>query len=232
MSARAIVTGGGRGLGQALTQALLARGHRVATTVRDPSRAEIDPRAIVVAMDVEDESSVRGAVSSAVEELGGLDLLINCAGTNAKSYPGAEGTIRLADLTAEPFLGIVRVNTVGPLLVARAALPALRESPAPRIVNISSWLGSIAGTTNGWNYAYAASKAALNMVSRILANELRDDGIAVLAVNPGWVRTDMGGPRADLTPEDSATGIVAVAEALTVEGSGRFLDWDGTEHPW
>lgn len=229
---RTMITGGGRGLGRALVEECLRRGHRVATTVRDPSRADLGPDVTVVPMDVEDAESIRSAVELAVTALGGLDLLVNCAGANAKSYPDAEGTISIAGLTADPFLGIVRVNTVGPLLVAQAALPALRAAEAGRIVNVSSWLGSIGGNTAAWNYAYAASKAGLNMVTRILANELREDGIAVVAVNPGWVRTDMGGPRADLTPEASAAGIVTVAEGLTLEGTGRFVDWNGAEHPW
>lgn len=229
---RTLITGGGRGLGRALVEECLDRGHAVATTVRDPAAVDLDPRVTVVALDVADEASVGPAVDAAVTALGGLDLLVNSAGVNAKSLPGAEGTITLDGLTAEPFLGIVRINTVGPLLVTRAARVALRESGRGRVVNISSWIGSIAGTEHGWNYGYAASKAALNMVTRILANELRDDGIAAIAVNPGWMRTDMGGASAELTPRASAAGIVALAEGLTVEAGGRFVDWDGAERAW
>lgn len=232
MTTRTLITGGGRGLGRALVEECLARGHRVATTVRDPARADLDPAVTVIAMDVADEASVTAAVPEAVAALGGLDLLVNSAGVNARSHPDAMGTVSLDGLTAEPFLGIVRVNTVGPLLVSRAARPALRASGTGRIVNISSWIGSIAGTDRGWNHAYAASKAALNMVTRILANELRDEGIAALAVNPGWMRTEMGGGTADLSPAESAAGIIALAEALTPETGGRFVDWDGTERAW
>ena len=237
---RTLITGGGRGLGLALVRGALADGRHVGTTVRDPGAAEdltalaaAHPgRLAVAALDVADADAIAAVVPALAAQMGGLDLVVNSAGVNAMSLPGARGTLALATLEAEPMLAMMRVNTVAPLLVAKAALPALRASQRPRIVNVSSWLGSIAGTTGSGNYAYAASKAALGMASRLMANELRDDGVVVVAMNPGWVRTGMGGPRAELSAEDSAAGILRVAAGLTPADTGRFLQWDGSEHPW
>ena len=124
---------------------------------------------------------------------------------------------------------------VAPLLVVRGALPWLRRSVNPRVVNITSWLGSIGdyATDSAPNYGYRTTKAALNMASRAMAADFADEGITSGVVNPGWVQTDMGGgAKADLTPERSAAGIVAVADALAPGDSGRFIDWDGSDRPY
>ena len=138
-------------------------------------------------------------------------------------------------MAADPMLGLFRVNVVAPLLVVRGALPWLRASSNPRVVNITSWLGSIGGyaANSSPNYGYRTTKAALNMASRAMAAELADDGITSVVVNPGWVQTDMGGgAKADLTPEQSASGIIAVASGLTSADTGRFLDWNGEERAY
>lgn len=237
---RILITGAGRGLGLEMARACIARGHSVGATVRDRATAhdlgELAAhhrgRVVLCDLDIAQSDRIDSAVAGVAAELGGLDIVINNAGVNAMSLPGARGTLSLQTLTAEPMLEMFRINSVAPILVARAALPWLRQAENPRIVNISSWIGAITTTTYSGNYAYAASKAALNMASRVMANELRDDGVTVVALNPGWVRTSMGGTRAELAPEDAAAGIVSVAEGLVPAQSGRFLQWDGTEHAW
>ena len=101
------------------------------------------------------------------------------------------------------------------------------------VLNVSSQLGSMqVAATKGRDTSYCVSKAALNMWSVKAAVALRDDRISMVMLHPGWVATDMGGPSAQLTPTESATSIVAVVDGLTFEDSGRFINWDGSEHPW
>lgn len=103
------------------------------------------------------------------------------------------------------------------------------------MVNITSWLASIGGyaTDSAVTYGYRTAKAALDMATRALAAELEPEGSATVAVNPGWMRTAMrGGEHADLAPEDSVAGIIAIADGLDLQGTGRFLDWDGAEHAY
>jgi NAD(P)-dependent dehydrogenase (short-subunit alcohol dehydrogenase family) len=236
---RVLITGAGRGLGTALARAFLDAGHQVAATARDPAGsadltglAGAHPgRVVTGALDVTDAAAVARVVPALGARLGGLDVVVNSAGANFRGVPDGPSTLRIDEIAPEPLLALMRVNAAAPLVVVRAALPLLRASGRGRVVNISSWLGSITGAGSG-NYGYAMSKAALNMATRLLAGELEPGGIAVVAVNPGWVQTDMGGPRATLTAEESARGIARLTEGLTMAQSGRFLQWDGSGHPW
>lgn len=238
MADRVLVTGAGRGLGLTLARILCERGDHVAGTVRDPARAgdlAALPGARVEVLDLADSDAIPGRVDDICRALGGVDLVINNAGINFAGVDDGLSTLSVHDMAADPMLGLFRVNVVAPLLVVRGAIPWLRKSGNPRVVNITSWLGSIGGyaTDSAPNYGYRTTKAALNMASRAMAAELADDGITSVVVNPGWVQTDMGGgAKADLTPEQSATGILAVADALTPADSGRFLDWNGAERPY
>ena len=112
-------------------------------------------------------------------------------------------------------------------------LPLLRAGRDAMVINVSSQLGSMAlAQTMGADTVYNVSKAALNMLSLKTATAVRDDGIGVVMIHPGWVRTDMGGPSAALTVDESANAIVDTIESLSIEDSGRFIRWDGTDHPW
>jgi NAD(P)-dependent dehydrogenase (short-subunit alcohol dehydrogenase family) len=117
-------------------------------------------------------------------------------------------------------------------VVAQSFLALLRAGTNPRIVNISSGSGSLTRRTEGGEYSYAASKAALNMVTRVLAGNMRGEGITAVMISPGWVKTDMGGPNARLEPAESARGLLSVIDGLTPADSGRFLSYDGSELPW
>jgi NAD(P)-dependent dehydrogenase (short-subunit alcohol dehydrogenase family) len=135
--------------------------------------------------------------------------------------------------TRQQFLGQIEVNAVGPWLLSRALLPNLRQSSAPRIVNMSSQVGSMEVAPGmGRDVGYAASKAALNMITIKLATRLRDEGIVILALHPGHLRTSMGGASAPLEPGDAANQIVDLIESLTIADTGTFRRWDGTVHPW
>ena len=114
----------------------------------------------------------------------------------------------------------------------RPVADLLRAGQQPRLVNISSDMGSLGDGPQGGGYAYRASKAALNMLTVTLARDLGRDGIVTVALHPGWVRTDMGGPGAALPITESAAAILAVIDGLTPDDNGGYLNWDGTARGW
>jgi NAD(P)-dependent dehydrogenase (short-subunit alcohol dehydrogenase family) len=126
---------------------------------------------------------------------------------------------------------VVNVNAVGTLRVVCALLPRLREGKGRKIVNLTSQLGSIAEATGG-RYAYRLSKAALNMATKLLAEDLRADGVLTVALHPGWVQTRMGGSAAPVPPEQSVAGMLRIVDGLSAEQSGRTFDFQGRPIPW
>lgn len=230
---RILITGANRGIGLGLAQAYLARGDRVIAACRHPDRADGlnalpgNERLDLVALDVTDEAAVADLPNRLPSDLDALDLLINNAGL------GGAGS--LDALTGEEMVEIYRVNVPGPVLVTRALRPLLARGNNPRVVNISSRMGSCTLRTAASpmrNYGYAASKAALNMVSRQLALDLHDDGIAVVAQSPGWVRTDMGGPDAHLSVEESIGALLPLFDGFGMADSGRFVGEEGDDVPF
>jgi NAD(P)-dependent dehydrogenase (short-subunit alcohol dehydrogenase family) len=220
-----LITGANRGLGLEFARQYSAAGWNVIGTARRPEAAA-DLTALgvrVVQLDVTDQQSVDGLALGLDRQP--IDLLIN----NAGIFPMSE-TVPEID-----FADIVRtleVNTVGPMRVTQALLPHLRRGQAKIIVNITSNLGSIADNTSGRFYGYRESKAALNMFTRSLAAELRDEGFTCIVMNPGWVQTDMGGPNAPLEAPASIAGIRAVIDRLTPTDSGTFWTHEGKKLPW
>jgi NAD(P)-dependent dehydrogenase (short-subunit alcohol dehydrogenase family) len=223
-----LITGANRGIGLALAETFIARGDRVIATMRDPFRLpdllKTAPRALcaVIGMEVTDQRSVDRAAASVKEP---IDVLINNAGV----YGSRTDSSLEVDLGT--FAEVLAVNTLAPIRVARAFLPQLRQSKAPRILTISSQMGALSGSASG-SIAYRTSKAAVNKAMQVVASDLSADGIAVAVAHPGWVQTDMGGGGADLTAEQSARGLIALIDRLTLKETGQFFRWDGTTHPW
>lgn len=131
----------------------------------------------------------------------------------------------------EAALDVFSINTLGPLRLVRALLPQLAGAANPRIVLVSSELGASADVRPS-SAVYAASKIALNKFAQCLAEELKPKGIVVIALSPGWVRTDMGGPNATLSVQESGSGILATIDALTIAESGSFIDYQGERLAW
>ncbi len=181
----------------------------------------------ILTLDVTDEVAIDASVQAIRSHVDGLDLLIN----NAGAYPRGETP---TTLNATTMLQAFQLNCVAPMIVAQRCLDLLRAGNHPKIVNISSKMGSLwwKEKEGGGDYSYCSSKAALNMLTRTLAFDLRSDGIIVVALNPGWVQTDMGGNSADLTPTESVRGMLDVIERLTEADTSRFFTWEGQEHPW
>jgi NAD(P)-dependent dehydrogenase (short-subunit alcohol dehydrogenase family) len=127
---------------------------------------------------------------------------------------------------------VLRVNAVGPLLVAQQCLALLRAGHHAKIISLSSGYGSVSSNSGGFPYYYSASKAALNMFMRSLAADAKRWGITTVLLDPGWVRTDMGGPGAPITPEEAVRRMIRLIDSLTLRQNGRFLNWQGHEQDW
>jgi len=231
---RILVTGANRGLGLELSRIWIERGHEVwgsARTDAPDALLALNP-AGTINLDLGDEASIMAGIASLADQIEGLDLLVNCAGLDARAFgvPDPRGPF---DVAAEHVNEVMRINATGPMLVTREALPLLRRGTAPLVLNVSSQLGSMqVAATKGRATSYCMSKAAWNRWSVKAAAELQPEGIAVVMLHPGWVSTDMGGPSAQLTPVESATAIVDTVDRLGLDDTGRFITWDGTDHPW
>lgn len=230
---RVLITGASRGFGAALAASFAARGARVFAGARGPRPVleaiiEQHPGSVTaVALDVADDASVRRAVSSVQAAVPALDVLINNAAIRSRTVSHPIESIDFADVQRT-----LDVNAVGPLRVVQAFLPLLRAGAAPLLVNVSSEAGSIGPSGRDREFDYCMSKAALNMATRLLYNYLAGS-VRVLSLHPGWLRTDMGGPRAALDPRAVAEtvaerllGAQPVAEGLL------FIDHQGNPLPW
>ena len=230
-SLHCLVTGANRGIGLEFTRQLLQRGDRVTATCRHPGRAsalnalagEHPGRLHVLPLDITDAKSHAELVRELPLVGGDVDLLINNAGV---LHSGE----RFGHLTAGNFEDSFRTNALGPLLLTQALAPHL--APGAKVVNLSSVLGSV-GSVDGFHTpSYAVSKAALNMVTALLAQALAERGATVLAFHPGWVMTDMGGDGAQLPATEAVAAMLRVADAATPADSGRFLNRRGEPMPW
>lgn len=225
-----VVTGANRGLGLEFCKQLCADGHNVVGSSRGRSQKLDGTGVHVEKLDIADAGSIARFATAVGQRFERVDLLINNAGINSKTAPKGQKNVRLGDLEPQGLLRMVQINAVGPVLLAQALMPLFGDGS--RVVSVSSWLGSIGAKTSGGNYGYCASKATLNMLMRTFAHDVASKGITSVVINPGWVQTDMGGPRAPLTPTESVAGMLRVIRALTAEQNGAFLQWDGSESAW
>jgi NAD(P)-dependent dehydrogenase (short-subunit alcohol dehydrogenase family) len=223
-----LITGANRGLGLGLARVYLEDGWQVVAAVRRSSaelaalqNGSLDIRQLDLCND--------GELAALAGSLGDrpIDVLINNAGRQAQ--PGQQG---LGDFDRGAWRDVFDINLFTPMRLAELFLEHLERSGRGRIVTISSDLGSMALNTWGGLYAYRASKAAVNSITRSLAIDLAGRGIIAVALHPGWVLTDMGGPEAQIAVETSVRGIRNVIDGLSAEDSGKFLSWDGCELPW
>lgn len=222
-----IVTGASRGIGLEMCRVMAMRGDGVIATARTttPALAEL---ALVHGVEVmELEVTDAASIAAMARRLEGraIDVLINNAGVSSVAKT-------LGELTMEELQRVFSINASAPMLVAAALLPNLRLGARKVVMNISSQLASIANNKGGSTLPYRASKAALNQLTVCMANELRADEFCCVCVHPGWVKTDMGGPNAPLTPPESAGYLVRLLDGLTPAKSGAFLNYDGATMPW
>jgi NAD(P)-dependent dehydrogenase (short-subunit alcohol dehydrogenase family) len=226
----ALITGANRGIGFALVKAYASRRDKVFAAVRHTSdRAELDAFAAahpnwvdVVEMDVANPAEI-GRVRRKLEAEP-IDVLINNAGVSGPDHQSA------TNMDYDGLAETLAVNAIAPLRIANAFLPNVKAAKG-KIVTLSSQMGSVQSAASD-SLAYRVSKAAVNKLMRGLAAELKSQGIPVLIVHPGWVKTEMGGDGAQLSPEESATQILKLIDKLDIASTGKFLAWNGRELAW
>jgi NAD(P)-dependent dehydrogenase (short-subunit alcohol dehydrogenase family) len=229
MAGIAVVTGATKGIGLETVRQLAEGKWHVFLTGRSPSSVTqaasvLGPSVVPVALDVTDQRSIAAAVKTVSQHADHLDVLINNAGILD------EDDNSIFNLSAERLRRMFETNTVGALLVTQAFLPLLRKSPSARIINVSSGAGQLTDMAT-WAPAYSISKTALNGVTGQFAAALKSENIAVNAVCPGWVRTDMGGSEAPRSVEEGADGIVWLATEAPQSLTGQFIK-DRRPIPW
>ena len=228
-----LITGANRGIGLEFCRQYAAEGWRVLACSRDPDKADalaklaaLYPGLIALhTLDVADHARIERLA----QELGGesIDLLIN----NAGIYPDSD-TRGFGHTDYAEWLQAFRVNTMAPLKMAETFAPHLARGKQKVIVAITSKMGSIADNAGGGSYLYRSSKAALNMVVKSLAIDLKPGGITAVVFHPGWVQTDMGGPNAMIPAAQSVSGMRQMIGRLTAADSGKFFGYDGQEILW
>ncbi|OLP59647.1 short-chain dehydrogenase [Xaviernesmea oryzae] len=233
----ALVTGGNKGIGLEIARKLAQAGVHVVIGARDDERARVAVEELrqqglrvgSVRIDLDDLSTIAPAANTISSRYGRLDILVN----NAGIFDFADAAPSTASVDAVRH--VIEINFIGALAVTQAVLPLLREAPAARVVNVSSSLGSLAlnGDPKSTYYAqrfigYNASKAALNMLTIQLNEELKGTGIVVNSVSPGFVKTDLTG-YGNMTPEEGAR--LPVRHALEGAASGGFFEPSGIT-PW
>jgi NAD(P)-dependent dehydrogenase (short-subunit alcohol dehydrogenase family) len=239
----AVVTGGAKGLGMEWCRQLAQRGCHVYLTAQtmEKAKAAVDNPTnkglslIPFALNMGVEADMINLAEAIKANHGKVDILVNNAGINAKGNPDRSVFMQnfsIRYLDAQQVLMYLKINAVMPLILVRHLLPLIKKAVHPRIANISSWLGSMTTKNIPGHYSYSGSKALLNMFTKGLAMELEPEGVIVASFNPGWVKTDMGGPGADLPPEESVRGMLDAMLGLSIKDSGKFYNHDGSEHPW
>ena len=224
-----LITGANRGLGLGFTKKLSARGDRVIATARVPAASDelmaaAESDAVeVLTVDVTSPESVCKLAGALADR--SVDVLVNNAGVMG-------GRTGLGHMDYESMEACFRVNVVGTMRVVEAVLPALERGGTRQIVNMSSKMGSIAENTSGGAYAYRASKTALNMVTKSMSLDLEHRGFTCVAMHPGWVLTDMGGPHALIDVDTSVDAMIARIDELGSDDNGEFVEWSGGRIPW
>ena len=227
--ATVLVTGASRGVGAELVKQYAAEGAEVIACVRNTAAAPglegVSGNVRILQMDTGEPVSIMAAAKAVGAQP--IDVLIN----NAGAVGGDPAKQVLDDLDLVEWHRTLNVNTIGPVYIAKEFKANLAASGDGKLLNVTSQLAASTWPFGGM-YIYSTTKAALSKASQILALDWKEEPITVALVHPGWVRTDMGGPNADISAEESASGIRALVAGLTKADSGKFYKWNGEIHPW
>ena len=228
-----LITGSNRGIGLGLVSAYISKGAHVIASCRTPEnvkeleslRRRHGDRLKILQLDV----TKKKQLVSLDEELGyrKIDILYLNAGVT-----GDRRAVPFGDLKSQEWGEVLLVNSIAPILVAQRMLPRIRRSGSKTIAILTSQMGSIGNNTSGGSYIYRSSKAALNAGAKSMALDLKGIGVKVILLHPGWVQTDMGGPNAEITVEQSVAGMVTLIERLGIDESGSFFNYRGEILPW
>ena len=222
------VTGSNRGLGLEFVKQFESNGFKVIAACRNPRLADnlnsIKGNIEVVKLDINSGSDFENI--STIYKNENIDILINNAGIIGLNKK------MIGEINYEDWKNVFQTNVLGPTMIVEKLLSQIARSQKKLIVSISSKLGSIEENSGGGQYAYRASKAALNAVNKSLSIDLIDKGITSIVISPGWVKTDMGGQNADITVHDSVTQMRRLIESVTINDTGKFFNFDGDIIKW
>ncbi len=229
-----LITGANRGIGLEFCKQYAAVGWRVLACCREPGKADAlnklaarYPDLIQLhALDVTDHAQIEQLARTLTDEA--IDLLINNAGV----YPAADKRGGFGHTDYAEWMAAFNINSMAPLKMVEAFIKQIARSKLKLIVTITSQMGSIDDNSSGGSYLYRSSKAAANMVVKSLSVDLKDKGVTSVAFNPGWVKTDMGGPNAMIPVEQSVADMRKVIAGLTLADTGKFIGNDGVVIPW
>ncbi|MFN3015693.1 SDR family oxidoreductase [Vibrio coralliilyticus] len=222
-----LITGANRGIGLSLVKNYLAQGWQVHATYRSEKSSQdlLELEGDNLTCHPLDVTDYQG-LSEFANALPALDVLINNAG-----YYGPKG-YGFGNTDIDEWRKVLEINTIAPLKLVEALFPNLQKGQLKKIACLSSKVGSMTENTSGGGYIYRSSKAALNSVVKSLSNDLSSQDFTVLALHPGWVQTEMGGPNALIDTQTSAAGLVEVIESADISRSGEFINYDSTALPW
>ena len=232
-----LITGASRGIGLGLVQEYLESGDTyVFASCRTPDSASdlqtlvkaYPDHARMIQLDISNGESIIASVQAVSEKTDVLDILIN----NGAIMPRTDETRQFGALDMNALTEMMQVNAVAPLIVTQAYAHLLEKSDNPRVVMVSSEMGSMQWTKSGGAYGYRMSKAAMNMTARTIAMDAKIPNIIAITTHPGNVQTVMSGLKTGLMPHESAHGLFKVIDSLTAEDNGKFYQWDGSEHIW
>lgn len=224
-----LITGANRGIGLALCNAFLQHGYSVYATYRGdtPSEALLalaeEPQCQLISLDVTNSDSIKALANTLTGVA--IDILINNAGVIGPMAPIQQG------VDSHEWLQMLSANVVAPVSISAALLPNLKLATTPRVITVSSEMGTF-NNTDGGMLAYRTSKAGVSKAMQVLAADLKEEGIIVCPMHPGWVQTDMGGAQAPLTATQSAAGLFSVISQLTMEQTGLLHCYDGSVLAW
>lgn len=226
------ISGANRGIGYELTQQLAKHPYKIIAGYRSINQskqlldeAENAKNIFPYKVDITAENDLTALHSFIATEFGQLDMLINNAAINQNR------TLNLNDLDWSEIAHHFKVNVGGAFLSAKYLYPLIKAGKGKKIINISSRLASI-DLSDGGSIPYSISKTGLNMLTKQQAIDYKADGIIVISLSPGWVRTDMGGSAAPLSPQKSAVRILQIIETLSLSQSGQFVESDGKILPY
>ncbi|MFL2802452.1 MAG: SDR family oxidoreductase [Paracoccaceae bacterium] len=227
-----LITGANRGLGLGFVKKFLEKNVKVFCTTRNLSKSDDlmiykkkYPHSLeIFEVNLLDENSSNLLSNFLVDEP--IDIFINNAGVIGDSSQHFKA------VSLKPWLEVLKVNLIAPLIITQSIIKNIEKSSDKKIYFLSSKVGSIEDNRGGGMYIYRSSKTALNQVVKSLSVDLKPLGISVISLHPGWVRTDMGGPNALISVDESVNGMMTVISNTDIKNSGQFLNYDGNEIPW
>lgn len=223
-----LVTGANRGLGLEFVRQYAADGWRVLACCRTLEGAatlrDVEGAVETYILDVANFPAIEKLAADLKGQT--IDVLLNNAGIYGSK------SSQFGSVDYDEWLRVLHIDTMAPLKMAESFIEHVAKSELKRIVTVSSKMGSIADNTSGGSYVYRSSKGAVNVVTKSMANDLKSRGVTCAVLHPGWVMTDMGGPNALISAEESVRGMKGVIDGLDLLQSGKFFNYDGNEIPW